>query len=72
MMAVMDLGSPSTPRWTQRFANFGRALVLLREGVDVAFAEGADPMLREALVQRFEFTWELAWKTLKDFLVFEK
>ena len=29
-------------------------------------------MLREGLIQRFEVTWELAWKTLKDYLVFKK
>ena len=65
----MDLGSPTTPRWVQRFANFDRAIVLLREIVDLCEQPGSHPAFKEAAIQRFEFTWELAWKTLKDYLV---
>ena len=53
-------------RWKQRFQNFSRACVLLREGVE----RGAllSPLEQEGVVQRFEYTLELAWKTAKDFL----
>ena len=54
-------------RWKQRFQPFSRACVLLREGVE----RGADvlsPLETEGVVQRFEYTLELAWKTAKDFL----
>lgn len=54
-------------RWLQRFENFDRALVLLRE----ALARGPTPLNqleKEGVVQRFEYTLEPAWKTIKDYL----
>jgi nucleotidyltransferase substrate binding protein (TIGR01987 family) len=30
-----------------------------------------NPLEQEGLVQRFEYTWELAWKLLKDYLEYE-
>jgi len=57
-------------RWKQRFQNFDRAVVLLREplkrGIDTLSA-----LEKEGTVQRFEFALELAWKTLKDYLEHE-
>jgi len=53
-------------RWKQRFDNFERAFILLRSSFD---KEGDFSELeKEGLVQRFEYTFELAWKTLKDYL----
>lgn len=47
--------------------NFSNAVLRLKEGV-LKYNE-ADDLYRDGLVQRFEFTFELAWKTLKS--VFE-
>jgi nucleotidyltransferase substrate binding protein (TIGR01987 family) len=53
-------------RWKQRFANFERALALLAEASsDIA---GLTMLEKEGVIQRFEYTLELAWKTLKDYL----
>jgi nucleotidyltransferase substrate binding protein (TIGR01987 family) len=57
----------STIRWQQRFQNLDRAIELLRQPL----ADGVERLSileKEGLVQRFEFTLELAWKTLKDYL----
>jgi nucleotidyltransferase substrate binding protein (TIGR01987 family) len=55
----------SNIRWLQRFSNFEKAFARLREAVE---AETLNELERNGLVQRFEFTLELAWKTMKDFL----
>lgn len=68
----MDTGSTDTPRWVQRFENFDRALLLLREAVDLLQEPGVAVIVKEGAIQRFEYTFELAWKTLKDFLIERK
>ena len=54
-------------RWMQRFESFGKAFGLLREALDLGL-ENLSMLEREGAMQRFEFTFELAWKTMKDFL----
>jgi nucleotidyltransferase substrate binding protein (TIGR01987 family) len=56
-------------RWKQRFENFERAFLLLKEAFAKAPAEMSD-LEKEGTIQRFEYTFELAWKTLKDYLVY--
>lgn len=56
-------------RWQQRFESFQRALRLLRAAIDLGIEELSD-LEKEGLVQRFETTLELGWKTLRDFLEF--
>ncbi len=56
-------------RWQQRHHNFNRALTLLREFVE--HEQGKDilshsPIVKEGIIHRFQFTFELSWKTLKD------
>ena len=53
-------------RWKQRFNNLSRAYNQLKNAND-RFDE-LSTLEKEGLVQRFEYTFELSWKTLKDFL----
>lgn len=57
-------------RWKQRFHNFDRAVVLLREPMERGVAI-LSSLEKEGTIQRFEFALELAWKTLKDYLELE-
>lgn len=54
-------------RWKQRFHNFDRAFILLRSAVENG-PDALNPLEKEGVIQRFEYCFELAWKTMKDFL----
>ena len=55
-------------RWIQRFNHFIKALSQLKEAVVLAQERPLSKLEEQGLIQAFEFTHELAWNTLKDFL----
>ncbi len=55
-------------RWKQRFQNLEKAMEWLEEGVRRVADAPNDAFLRTGLIQCFEFTFELSWKTMKDYL----
>lgn len=55
-------------RWQQRFANYKRALRKLSEAVEMDYEEMSELEV-EGLIQRFEYTYELAWRTLWNLLI---
>ena len=55
-------------RWIQRFDNYKKALKQLRNAVKLADERKLSELEKQGLIQAFEFTHELSWKTLKDFL----
>ena len=57
-----------TPRFVYRFENYKRALRLLSEAIETMHEREITQLEKEGIVQRFEYTWELAWKLLKDYL----
>jgi len=59
---------PDDIRWKQRFQNFERALLLLRGGLTERDWSLRSDLEKTGLTKRFEFTFELAWKTLRDYL----
>lgn len=62
-------------RWIQRFNNYRKALVQLRKAVSIVSALKSrgdeDMLMEEGLIQRYEYTHELAWKTMKDYAEYQ-
>jgi nucleotidyltransferase substrate binding protein (TIGR01987 family) len=73
-------------RWEQRFSNFLKALRKLSQAVEYIkhnFIDEDEPiddsnigyvldeMIKEGLIQRFEYTHELAWNVMKDYATFQ-
>jgi nucleotidyltransferase substrate binding protein (TIGR01987 family) len=58
-------------RWMQRFQNYEKVLVKLQHMVQRLHATPDDEAVHMAVVQAFEFTYELGWKVLKDYLTFQ-
>lgn len=54
-------------RWKQRFQNFDRAFVLLRDAMENG-PSALNQLETEGVIPRFEYCFELAWKTAKDYL----
>ncbi len=61
------VGTPDV-RWRQRFQSFRRALAQLLAAARLANERALSELEQQGLIQAFEFTHELAWTTLKDFL----
>lgn len=55
-------------RWKQPFDNFSRAYASLRKAVVLSHERPLSELEQQGLIQGFEFTHELAWNVLKDYL----
>ena len=55
-------------RWQQRYQNFANALAELRAAVKTDRSVGLNRLEAMGLIQAFEFTYELGWKLMKDYL----
>ena len=63
-------------RWIQRFSNYRKALVKFNQAIEIIsmqldLGEEVDELLEEGLIQRFEYTHELAWKVMKDYAEYQ-
>lgn len=61
---------PPSPdiRWRQRFQSFGLAFANLSAAASLAATRPLSSLEQQGLIQAFEFTHELAWNVLKDYL----
>jgi nucleotidyltransferase substrate binding protein (TIGR01987 family) len=55
-------------RWVQRFNNFNNAFLLLQSALQDRPLDTLSDLEQEGIIQRFEYTYELAWKTMKDYM----
>lgn len=55
-------------RWKQRLQNYLSALAELREAVEIQQSRSLNKLEKQGVIQSFEYTHELAWKLLKDYL----
>src|ERR1035437_1776999 len=75
-------------RWEQRFSNYKKALLKLKQAVDYIkdnfdyedidnddeiedIEDVLENVLKEGLIQRFEYTHELAWNVMKDYAEYQ-
>ena len=58
-------------RWKQRFANYQKAFTQLEEAVELYSSSSLSKLEEQGIIKAFEFTYELAWNLLKDYLVFQ-
>ena len=66
-------------RWHQRFANYNKAFTKVEEAInqldlsldDAELDNSMSDLEKEGLIQRFEYTHELAWKVMKDYLEYQ-
>lgn len=66
-------------RWEQRFSNYNKALHKLSQAVafinqsneNLETTEILDEIIKEGLIQRFEYTHELAWNVMKDYAFYQ-
>ncbi|MEQ8684649.1 MAG: nucleotidyltransferase substrate binding protein [Imperialibacter sp.] len=74
----------SDVRWDQRFSNFVKALKKLTQAVEYIrehfgteeeavddLSDVLDEIIKEGLIQRFEYTHELAWNVMKDYAAYQ-
>ncbi len=64
----METTSDADIRWIQRFDNYCRAVAQLTKFID----KGAlNELEAQGCVKAFEYTFELGWKVMKDFLEYQ-
>lgn len=55
-------------RWKIRFENYKKAYFSLEESILAHQKEKENKFIQDSIIQRYEYTIELAWKTMKDYL----
>ena len=65
------MGHNQDIRWIQRFSNFNKAMAQLVNGVRLAQERTLSDLEQQGLIQSFEYTHELAWNVMKDYLVYQ-
>ncbi|MCL2479765.1 MAG: nucleotidyltransferase substrate binding protein [Treponema sp.] len=55
-------------RWKQHFQNYKKALLTLENAVELAGTRELSDLEKQGMIKGFEFTFEMAWNLMKDYL----
>lgn len=55
-------------RWNEKLNDFGKALLRLNEAIDESKNNSVSSTLKDGVIQRFEFCYEICWKLIKYYL----
>ena len=69
-MAASPPPEQSDIRWKQRFDNLQRAHRRLCWALEIEPQDPENDLIRMAVIKAYEVTFDLSWKTLKDFLAY--
>lgn len=58
-------------RWRQRFEHFKQAHQQLKEALSEMSSRKLSNLEKQGTIQAFEFTYELAWNVLRDYLIWQ-
>ncbi|MDX1722551.1 MAG: nucleotidyltransferase substrate binding protein [Pseudomonas sp.] len=58
-------------RWLQRLQNFNKAQAQLDEAMALMQVRSLSKLEKQGVIQAFEYTYELGWNSLKDYLVWQ-
>ena len=58
-------------RWKQRFRNYQKAYAQLEEACELRRRRALSRLEKQGLIQVYEYTYELGWNTLKDYLNYQ-
>jgi len=58
-------------RWKQRFDNFLKTLLRLKDAVELKQQRALTPLEQQGFIKAFEFTHELAWNVIKDYALYQ-
>ena len=52
----------------KKVENYARAFTQLESALPLFLSDPSDELRRDGVIQRFEFTFELAWKSLREYM----
>lgn len=68
---ILEIMENTLPRWEQKLSSYRKALRRLADVANVAKNRQLNDFEADGMIQRFEFTFELAWKLMKSYAEYQ-